>query len=275
MPRKYARRPRKMRKSKKSPLSKAKKSANLDVYKFQIKQSFTLTPTQGATVSNYFNVMVSPAPGDGIGAQSGALKVSTEFALYRQMFDQFRVLGVTMKVMPKVTVSETAAMTLASGTDMTVGKCVYYTIIDRDGTVPSSISAINKYSSRKVHKTTSSVTRSYNVNYEGKNTWFDCQNVNDMPDIQKSLGLWGGISVYAESLPEQTGTLFNLPWADVEIVYRLAFRGKSLVGVAVGDDGTVTLKQPDLTILDPVLTFLSSDSNDHLGAVDNSGNIIT
>jgi len=222
-------------------------------------------------------VFFSTAPGTGTNAQSSPLKSSTEFALYRQMFDQFRVHSVSVKVIPKITQTESTAMAqLQEQSTITVGKAVYYTVVDRDGPVLSSVSAIKKYSSHRVHKITSTATRTFAVKYDGKDQWFDCQNINDMEDVQKSLGLWGGISVYAESLPEKLDTIINPVWADVEISYRMSFRGKALVGISVNaQDGSVTLTQPDSEDLDPVLVLGHLDNVPHLGAIDLCGNVIT
>jgi len=266
-----ARRMRKMRKGKKSGLAKAR-AANKDVHSFVLKTQTVLVPVQGALVSNYMNVFLSPAPGDGANAQTCALKLSTEFALYKQMFDQFRVKSVSIKVVPKITQVDASAL-LTSG--VTVGRGVYYTVIDRDGPVPSSISAIKKYASSKTHPMTKSARRTYRISYDGKDQWFDCQNPNAIEDVQKSLGLWGGISVYGESFPEVGNTVTNDSWGDLEVEYSLVFRGKALVGITPNLDGSVTLAQPDLETLDPVTVFQATDGiNLHLGSIDLSGNPI-
>jgi len=268
------RRPRRKAKAKKA--SKSPASSNSDVHRFSVKMVTALTPVQGGIVSNYINAFFSTTPGQGTASNSAPLLYSTEFALYRQMFDQFRILGMTVKVIPKATMTDATALVngLNGLPGLTLGRNVYYTVIDRDGTVPSQLSAIKKYASHKVHKMTSSATRSYSVKYDGPNQWLDCQDVNGLQDVQKSLGIWGGISVYGESFMEPSGTILNQPWCDVEVTYRFSFRGKSLLGVAVGQDGSVTLSQPDPQQLDPVTVYPSNDEVAHYGAIDLSGNVI-
>jgi len=262
---------RRARKAKKTVARK--RMANQETYSFVIKTQTVLVPVQGALVSNYLNCFVSPVPGVANSNMTCPLNQSTEFALYNQMFDQFRVNKLKIKVVPKIT--QVDAVALNEG-QVTIGRGVYYTIVDRDGQVPSSISAIKKYASSMTHKITKPATRVYKIKYDGKDQWFDCQDKNAMPDVQKSLGLWGGISVYGESFPEFTNVAANDSWADLEVEYSVSFRGKALVGIVANEDGSVTLAQPDLEELDPVTVFKAVDGiNLHLGSVDTSGNLIT
>jgi len=265
------RRMRKMRRKGKKSVAR-KRAANQETYSFKIKTQSVLVPVQGALVSNYLNCFVSCVPGPGASNNTCPLNQSTEFALYNQMFDQFRVNRLRVRVVPKIT--QVDAVALNEG-QVTIGRGVYYTVVDRDGQVPSSISAIKKYSSSKTHKITRPATRTYAIKYDGKDQWFDCQDKTAMPDVQKSLGLWGGISVYGESFPEFTNVAANDSWADLEVEYSVSFRGKALVGIVANEDGSVTLKQPDEDNLDPVTVFKAVDGiNLHLGSVDLSGNII-
>jgi len=279
---------RKMRKSKRKS---SKKVNNTDMYRFTVKQSTTINPVNWDTTkgsapfpSNYINAFFSTAPGLATQSMTSPLNQSTEFALYRQMFDQFRVHSVTVKVIPRANMTEAIALSATalntSPNAVTVGRNVYYTLIDRDGPVPSSTSAIKKYSSFKVHKMTSVATRTYAIKYDGRDQWFDCQNTGDIEDVQKSLGLWGGITVYGESFPEPRNLNNNdnpIPWADIELTYRVSFRGKALVGVAVGTDDlgneVVTLTQPPNNYPD-VVVYKNEEQVRHYGAIDLSGNLI-
>jgi len=249
------------------------RTANKDIHSFVIKTQSVLVPVQGALVSNYLNCFVSCVPGPGLSNNTCPLNQSTEFALYNQMFDQFRVTALKVRVVPKIT--QVDAVALNEG-QVTIGRGVYYTVVDRDGQVPSSISAIKKYASSKTHKMTKSATRYYSIKYDGKDQWFDCQDKTAVADVQKSLGLWGGISVYGESFPEFSNVASNDSWADLEVEYSVSFRGKALVGIVANDDGSVTLSQPDLEELDPVTVYKAVDGSAlHIGSVDLSGNLIT
>jgi len=254
-----------------------KKSNNVETYFKQIKLTSAVTPAQGVTVSNYVNVFLSPNPGTP-GNITCALNKSPEFNLYSQMFDQFRVHSVTMRLKPRYNMTELTALQasvdqLAGG--LSVGKAVYYSVEDRDGLAPATINTLKKYSSVRTHAIDKPMVRKYGIRYDGGASWFDCQAPDQLTDVQKALGLFGGITVYAESLPEVFTTIVNKVWADIEVTYNVTFRGKALVSIAVGDDGAVTLSQTPLETQEAVQVFESSDTTNRIGSIDPSGNTIT
>lgn len=253
-----------------------KASNNVDTTFKTIKLTSMITPAQGVSVSNYANVFFSPNPGTP-GSITCALNKSPEFNLYCQMYDQFRVHSVTIRVVPRYNVTELTAFQasvdqLAGG--LSVGKSVYYTVEDRDGLAPAVISTLKKYSSVRTHRIDKPMWRKYGVKYDSPYSWFDCQNPDQLTDVQKVLGIFGGITLYAESLPEVFTTLLNKPWADVEVSYNLTFRGKALVQIAVGEDGAVTLSQTPSHTVEALQVFDTNDQIPNLGSIDVSGNII-
>ena len=274
--------PRRMRKgSKKGTTSWAKpvarkRAANLDVVKQVIKISGSQSPVQGLAVSNYAYSFFSPTPGPAVGGVSLSLLGSPEYAMFRQMYDQVRVQSVNVKLVPRYNATEATAFTAAiDNATLTAGKQVYYSVIDRDGIAPSSITSLKKYASVRTHSMNKPMSRTYTVKYEGANGWFDCQNPALMDQIQQNLGLWGGITIYGESFLEDFAGLFNGIWADVEVTYNVLFRGKALLSIAVDvDTGNVTLSQTPTGTLEQVQILVSHDDIDHAGAVDLSGNPI-
>ena len=234
-----------------------------------------ITPSQGLTVSNYVNFFVSPAPGTGTGVITVPLLSTPEWALYRQMYDQCRVSSVTMKLIPRASMTEQSNLiTLNDTSYLTAGKNVYYTVEDRDGYAPGSIPVLKKYASVKVHRNDKVMSRTYRVKYDGPNSWFDCQNPSDLPEVQQALGLFGGMTVYGESFIERSGQILNSVWADLELTYQVSFRGKALVSIAVTEDGAVTLSQTPVGTLEAIQIFKGNDEIDHFGSVDLSGNQI-
>jgi len=276
MPPRYKSRKPKRRVAKKTRRSN-KKANNLETYNRTIKLTSAVTPAQGATVSNYVNIFLSPNPGTP-GNITCPLSKSPEFNLYAQMYDQFRIHSVTMRLKPRYTMTELTAFQssvdqLAGG--LSVGKAVYYSVEDRDGLAPATINTLKKYSSVRTHRIDKPMTRKYGVKYEGAASWFDCQAPDQLTDVQKALGIFGGITVYAESLPEVFMTIVNKVWADIEVSYNVTFRGKALVAIALGQDGSVTLSQTPLETQEAVQVFESSDTTHRIGSVDPAGNTIT
>lgn len=256
--------------------NKNKKMDNEDVVRHTVKVTSAITPVQGITVSNYINVFLSPNPGQGNANMTIPLTFSPEFLLYCQMYDQFRVHSITVKLVPRATQTEAVFLAVESegaAPAVTIGKNVFYSVEDRDGVANGNINTYKKYASVKTHSCTKTMVRTYRVKYDGPNSWLDCQNRDSFPQIVQSLGLGGGISLYGESFIENKNQILNSVWADLEVTYQLSFKGKALVNIAVGGDGTVSLSQTTLTS-EAIQVFKSSDDITSFGSVDTSGNTI-
>jgi hypothetical protein len=278
-PRKFFRRKPKVKKAAKK---RRARENNMDTRTEIIKLTGAIVPTQftpGGTerLSNAVYGYWSPSPqfNAGLVPQSMPLFAAKEFSLYRNLYDQFRVNSITLNIIPRYTMTDAA--TLVALTDgltpqMTMGKGVFYTVEDRDGVAPANIEALKRYASVKQHKINKRMSRKYSVKYG--NTLFDCQDPAGLDDIQRSLGLKGGITVYGESLPELTNVTKNGVWADVEVVYSVTFVGKAMVGLTANEDGSITVSQGDETSLFPLQQYLSNEDNIHQGSIDASGVLI-
>lgn len=268
-----------VRKAKRAPRKRVRKNRKVDneeVVKHTVKVTSAITPVQGITVSNYINVFLSPNPGQGNSNMTVPLTFSPEFLLYCQMYDQFRVHSITIKLVPRATQTENVFLAVESegaAPAVTLGKNVFYSVEDRDGVANGNINTYKKYSSVKTHSCTKPMSRTYRVKYDGPNSWLDCQNRDSFPQIVQSIGLGGGISLYGESFMENKNQVYNSVWADLEVTYQLSFKGKALVNIAVGEDGEITLSQETL-VAEELQVFASSDKITSFGSVDASGNTI-
>lgn len=263
------------KKSGKKVRKAAKRMNNMDDHTVVHKLAGSITPLQGATVSNYIysywtpGITATPAQG-----QSNPLIGSSEFQLYRNLYDQFRVNRVTLRIIPRANVADQTTLIAQNDSgSITQGKGVYYTVEDRDGIAPGYVGSMNKYASVKVTRLTSRLTRSYAPN-NTKSTWFDCQDPAGLDQLQRSIGMRGGITIYAESLPEVTNAVLNSVWADVEVLYSVTYRGKAMVNLMVNEDGSVTAAPADDANMEVPFAVKTQEGNSHLGAVDLSGAII-
>jgi len=276
---KMAKRPayRKRGKGKKGKRAARARENNMDTRTEVIKVTSSIVPVEGERVSNYVYGYWSPSPqfNAGVVPQSQPLFASKEFTLLRNLYDQFRVNSVTLTIIPRYTMTDSATLVAigdGSTSQITMGKGVYYTVEDRDTVAPSNIEALKRYASVKQHKITARMSRKYSVK-SGK-MLFDCQDPAGLNDIQRAIGLKGGITVYGESFPELRNTTFNGVWADVEVAYNVTFVGKSMVSLTLNDDGSVVVSQPDPLATETLQQYLSNEDNIHQGAIDLSGNRI-
>lgn len=244
--------PRKTRKARKPSMAKAKKMVtkqrktkakkNLDTFFFKSKVTATITPQQGALVANYIYNSFTLDP---TGA-SAAFMSNAEFNLYRGLYDKFRVNSVKVTFIPKANVLD--QVNNNNDTQLnTTGDGKIHHCIDRDGVAPSSISRISRYPSYKNTSVLKKFSRIYSVKYP-MGIWIDC----DAPagfTMSRELGLTGGVTIYAENILEDSGEVYNEPWASVLVEHNIVFQGKTsgvltavydendptqLVGVAVG-----------------------------------------
>lgn len=273
MPRRPSvRRPRR-RAMKKKMLRKARMNNNDLCYR-TIQASGGLTPVQGVAVSNYVGTWWSPIPSLSSTASNPLFNLP-EFTLFRNMYDQFRVNGVTVRLIPRIKTAEAGALVTAEGNGgLTYGKGVLWSVEDRDGVAPLSIASLKRYASVKTQSIYKTFQRSYRVNYRKANVWFDCQDPAGLNDVARSLGITGGITVYAESFPEPKNTIINDPWYDIEVKYYVVFKGKAIPSMTEDASGNV-LVAADFPVTETVMyAEENTDKNPHSGAIDLSGNRI-
>lgn len=223
---------------------KAKAKRNMDTFFLKTKTLYNIGFTQGVSVSNYFYWGSTLNP---TGVAASYLK-NAEFLLYSQQYDKFRVNSVTVRVKPKANflsldqAQNDSAFTLS-------GDGLIHTCIDRDDTAPSNKDIISRYPSYKAYSVLKPFTRTYAIKYP-TGVWIDCQSPATFT-MAKELGLVGGITMYAENILEDSGELYNEPWAEITVEYNIVFQGKSSTNLTATFDETgrvtgVTLVAPSL-----------------------------
>lgn len=257
----------------------------------RVALSAAFTPVQGVAVSNYLYSFVplfdfNNTTGYGLGNVA-------EFNLWRSMYDKFRVNTVRWKITPKANVFDAGSAQNETTYTLT-GDGAVHEVVDRDGPGPSNITQLARYPSYKKHSLLNKWQRQYSVKYPS-GIWLDCQNPYDaeMTATFKSLGLGGGLTLYAENMIEENLEVFNEPWAEVRIEYDVVFQGKTLgnlkssfdekgnlIGVNITSPSVIvnapyTLVVPLSGVENPTrLTLIDiSGSDAHYGPVDVSGNI--
>jgi len=197
---------------------KAKK--NMDTFFFKSKVTATITPQQGGLVANYiYNTFTLDPAGN-----AAAYINNAEFNLYRGLYDKFRVNSVKVTFIPKANVLD--QLNNNNDTQLnTTGDGKIHHCVDRDGLAPSSISRISRYPSYRYTSVLKKFSRVYSVKYP-MGIWIDC----DAPgafSMSKELGLTGGVTIYAENILEDSGEVFNEPWASVLVEHNIVFQGKT------------------------------------------------
>lgn len=210
---------------------KKKAKKNMDTFFLKTKVVQTITPIQGATVSNYVYFSESLAPSPAINPYPGAYTQNAEFLLYKLQYDKFRVNSVKITVTPKANVLD-QAVAQNDGNFNVTGDGLIHTCLDRDSNAPSSKAVISRYPSYKKYSVLKPFSRSYSIKYP-MGVWLDCQSPGTF-SVAQELGLGGSITLYAENLLEDNYEAFNEPWATVLIEHNIVFQGKtsnSLTGV--------------------------------------------
>lgn len=213
-----------------------------------IKTNTTLTPVQGVSVSNYlytcFNLFDTNAPPWSIAALP-------EFKLYCSMYDRVRINGVKVKVTPKANVfSQDAAQNDAQLT--LTGDNMIHTALDRTGAAPGNIKQVAKYTSYKQYSARKKFQRYYGIKYP-KEVWLQTAQLATPASLPatpfvtgQQIGLFGGITLYAENFVEDTAEVWNEPWANVELEFYCVFEGKALNSITYDpESGTVSLGPQD------------------------------
>lgn len=196
---------------------KAKK--NMDTFFFKSKVTATITPQQGGLVANYiYNSFTLDPTGAAAAYMSNA-----EFSLYRGLYDKFRVNSVKVTFIPKANVLDQANNNNDTSLN-TTGDGKIHSCVDRDGIAPSSISRISRYPSYRTNSVLKKFSRVYSVKYP-TGVWIDCDSPSTF-SMTKELGLSGGVTIYAENILEDSGEVYNEPWASVLVEHNIVFQGK-------------------------------------------------
>lgn len=212
---------------------KSQKAKSMDTYPLTCKFTMTSIPTQGATVSNYvyhsFPLMNPSSTTD--------VTQNAEFSLFKNIYDQVRINSILIKVTPKANVLSQAEAQY-DGVMTLTGDGLVHTVVDRNSAGPWNVSALTKYSSYRKFNQKKAFSRSYKVSWP-KGVWLDCKSIYDDQTLLKRLGCFGGLTLYAENLPEDANEVINEPWADIHIYYNVVFRGKTSASLSSTDGGGV------------------------------------
>lgn len=227
---------------------KAKAKKNMDTFFFKAKTTGMITPSQGATVSNY--VWFSPQLCDA--TSTWGITQNAEFNLYKALYDKVRINSIRIHITPRANVLDQS--TAQNDNNYAVlGDGVIHTCVDRDGQAPANVARISRYPSYRKYSVMKKFSRSYSVRYP-TGVWLDCQNIYEDTTLMNRLGLFGGITLYGENFIEDKLEIFNEPWAECVIEYNCVFQGKTSASLAY-DNGTVIVK-PDAQVLTvPTTTF--------------------
>lgn len=245
-----------LRKAKRVLANKKKSMArkNLDTHFLRIRNTSTLTPVQGANTVNYIYQFYTLSTATGI---SDFVK-NADWLLYSKLYDRFRINRMKVNFIPKANMMD--FVNAQNNTITQIGDMVCHTALDRDGIAPSSVASLTRYASYKQYSILKPFSRSYAIKYP-KNVWLDTTNPAASGDRVQDIGLYGGLTVYAENLPEAFLDVFNDPVYQVEVTYDIVFAGKTngklsavldnvgnVVGVSVtGPENIVNLAQSPRT----------------------------
>lgn len=212
-------------------------NTNSNSFKTACKWNAVQTVSSGVTVDNYIYFDTS--------ALVGVANVATtrEYSVYSKLFDQFRITGVTMKIVPRAT---TADVVLQASSPVDASNQFVYSAFDVDSSIPSNIQAIQTMRSVRKHSTLKPIVRTFKYKY-GDNSWLDTATdyTSGLPlSNWLSKGLYAHFGIYGENLYVNAAT----PWATIEIIYHVVFRGQRLVNVSQTEDGLITLGNPEATM---------------------------
>jgi len=248
--------PRKNRKAAKPRVAAAKKvmakvhkkqmKSNSDTFAITVKSIAQIVPVQGVSVANYIYTTIP--------LMSSALNVgvtqNAEFNLYKNMYDQVRINGLTIRVTPKANVFDAINGNAENMTQS--GDGLIHTVIDRDGPSTTNIQVMSRYPSYKKYSVLKPFGRSYSIKWP-TGIWLDTSNLYESPDLLKQVGAFGGVYLYAENLLEDVLEVFNEPYGDIHVWYNVVFRGKTQGALSYdAETGGVTVRAVDsLPLLSP------------------------
>lgn len=245
------------RKAGKARVGRAIANKNSNTFKTTCKWNATSTLTGGVTVDNY--VYIDACALQGV----ASVPQTREYSVYSKLFDQYRVTGVTLKVVPRATTSD---VVLEASTPVDASNQFVYSAFDIDSPIPSSILAIQTMRSCRKHSTLKPIVRTFKYKY-GDNSWLDtATDYGSGAPVSNwlSKGLYAHFGLYGENMYANTST----PWATIEILYHVVFRGQRLVNVSQDESGQIVLGNPEAEMKVPSsLTVLSglkplADSNE-------------
>lgn len=237
---------------------KAKAAKNMDTYFLRTRVLASIVPTQGVTVANYissFWKLLDPTSVVGI-------TQSSEFGLFKSIYDRVRVNRMRIKITPKANVLDQVQAQDEDNLNVSGDGKVHTAVFREPDGFSASVPRMQRQPSYRGYSVLKPFTRDYQITYP-KGVWLDCQNIYNDETLLRRLGAYGGVGIYAENLLEENLELFNEPWAQVEISYDCVFQGKIVGSLSLLDDGSVCVKPPTITTVTPSrLVAISGTFND-------------
>lgn len=231
-------------KAKRAIAQKKKQRAkkNMDTYFLRTRVLSTILPSQGVTVSNYISLfwkLLDPTSAVGV-------TQSSEFGLFKNIYDRVRVNRMTIKITPKANVLDQVQAQDEDALNVSGDGKVHTAIFREPDGYSASITRMQRQPSYRGYSVLKPITRSYQITYP-TGVWLDAQNIYSDETLLKRLGAYGGVGLYAENVLEESGELFNEPYASVEITYDCVFQGKIIGGLSLDESGNVVVSQPTVT----------------------------
>lgn len=272
MPRKYVKKrvpKRTYRKVKRAMAKKTKLKAkkNMDTKFVKVVWNGLLSPQQGpvgSSLTNYISAFCPLLATSSTEAGVGDVTKQNAYQIHALQYDKVRINSVKLTITPKANVLN---MNTAQneGSYNVSGDNRFHWVIDRDGIAPLSPNEVTpkllaQYPSYKNYSAMKKASRTYSIKYP-RGYWLDTANpfgtgsgaVGD--STMNTLGIFGGHSIYLQNLLEDSGEVFNEPWANWKVEYNCVFCGTKPVGVSI-EDGAVVIRSAEKSYseLKPILT---------------------
>lgn len=262
------------RKAKRQMANRKKRAAkkNMDTFFLRTKVMGTIIPSQGATVANYiasFWKLLDPTSTVGV-------TQSSEFGLFKNIYDRVRVNRMTIKITPKANVLDQVNAQNEDVVNVSGDGKMHTVILREDDGYARSVPRLQRQPSYRGYSILKGFTRKYQISYP-TGVWLDCQNIYSDETLLRRLGAYGGVGIYAENILEENYELFNEPWAQVEITYDCVFQGKVVSSLTLDQDtGAVTVAKPtfDTGGFSQIVAISGTFNDTRVTGFDASGGIV-
>lgn len=219
---------------------KARAKKNMDTYFYRGRVIGSIVPMQGVSVSNYtsnfFQLLNATS--------QWSITQFSEFKLFANIYDQVRINRMTVRIRPKATMLSQVEAQNEDALNVSGDGRVHTCVLRDNSNYSANVARFIRQPSYKGYSVLKPFSRSYNVKWP-TGVWLDTQNIYSDETLLDRLGCLGGVGVYAENMLEESGELFNEPWAALEITYDCVFRGKTGSALSLGENGEITVAKPD------------------------------
>lgn len=209
----------------KTQLARRKKSAakkNMDTFFLRSRVTGSIIASQGVATSNYISLFFKLLDA----TSSVGVTQSSEFMLFKNIYDQVRVNRMTVRVVPKANMLDQVQAQDEDALNVSGDGKVHTCILRDDSNYSANVARFIRQPSYKAYSVLKPFVRSYSVKWP-TGVWLDTQNIYSDTTLLQRLGTSGGLGIYAENLLEENAEIFNEPWASLEITYDCVFRGKT------------------------------------------------